>query len=62
MTEVPDTVVVHAGARDRYQLPLALPERGLRRAFVTNVYSERLAAQRYGGHLEGAGHIGFTRW
>jgi len=54
MTEVPDAVVVHAGARDRYQLPLALSERGLLRAFVTNVYSERLAAQGYGVHLEGA--------
>lgn len=52
MTEVPEAVVVHAGARDRYQLPLALSERGLLRAFLTNVYSERLAAQRYGVHLE----------
>ena len=54
MTEIPDAVVVHAGARDRYQFPLAFSERGLLRAFVTNVYSKRLAAQRYGVHLEGS--------
>jgi glycosyltransferase involved in cell wall biosynthesis len=53
-SEVPEAVVVHAGARDRYQLPLALSEGGLLRAFVTNIYSERLAAQRYGVHLERA--------
>jgi glycosyltransferase involved in cell wall biosynthesis len=54
MTEVLPTVVVHAGARDRYQVPAAFSERGLLRAFVTNVYSERLAAQRYGVRLMGS--------
>jgi len=52
--EIPEAVVVHAGARDRYQLPFALAEGGLLRGFVTNVYSEHLASQRYGVHLKPA--------
>jgi len=58
--EIPHAVVVHAGARDRYQVPVAFSERGLLRAFVTSVYSERLASQRYGVHL-GAAEVKVSR-
>lgn len=45
---VPPAVVVHAGARDRYQVAEALHEGNLLSALVTNVYSASTAADRYG--------------
>jgi glycosyltransferase involved in cell wall biosynthesis len=41
-------VAVHAGARDDYQLALALHEGGLLERLVTNVYSSRTCRARYG--------------
>jgi len=40
-------VLVHAGARDRYQVSRALYESDLLHRLVTNVYSGRVAARRY---------------
>src|SRR2546423_6646558 len=38
MQPLPQAVVVLAGARDHYQLPLALHEAGLLRSLVTDMY------------------------
>lgn len=49
----PQAVVVHASARDRYQLAQALYEKNLLRALVTNVYSASAVAERYGVTIPG---------
>lgn len=49
---VPKAVVVHAGARDSYQLAYALAEVGLLEALVTNVYSAEHVRRNYGVDLE----------
>ena len=46
-------VVVFAGARDNYQLALAMQDADLLDGFVTNVYSRKLAMERYGVELRG---------
>ena len=35
---IPNAIVVHAGARDQYQLPIALDEEGLLQALLTEAY------------------------
>src|SRR5678815_4526220 len=52
-------VVVHAGNRDRYQLPIALHEDNLLEAFITDVYSKRIPS-RHSPQLKGARVI--TPW
>ena len=54
MARAPKAVVVHAGARDRYQLAQALYDQNLLRALVTNVYSASAAAERYDVNIPGA--------
>lgn len=44
-------VVIQAGARDDYQVPLALDEGGLLAEFVTNVYSRNYARSNFGVEL-----------
>ncbi len=47
------TVVVHGGNRDRYQIPLALHEGRILKAFVTDIYSRHIP-RRYAPALDGA--------
>src|SRR5580698_8850698 len=48
---VPPAVVVHAGARDFYQVAAALNEEHSLQTLVTNVYSARRAKEQYGVDL-----------
>ena len=48
---VPKVVVVHAGARDSYQVVAALSEANLLERLVTNVYSRAWISQNYGVSL-----------
>lgn len=49
--DVPSAVVVHAGARDFYQVAAALNEERSLQTLVTNVYSARRAKEQYGVDL-----------
>jgi hypothetical protein len=40
-------VVIHAGARDEYQVASALAEAKLLQVLVTNVFSDRIVRSRY---------------
>jgi len=50
-SHVPPAVVVHAGARDGYQLAAALNDEGMLKTLVTNVYSAKRAKAQYGVDL-----------
>ena len=47
----PRAVVIHAGARDSYQVAQALHDAGLLEALSTNVYSEGWATRKYGARV-----------
>jgi glycosyltransferase involved in cell wall biosynthesis len=47
MTNIRPAVVVHAGARDNYQLALALSEHSLLQSLVTNVCVKKMVKEKY---------------